>query len=409
MKGFTFILLLSFNCFSTFGQQNNKITIGTIDTVQSNILNENRGVWVYVPDNKNDGVKQRYPVIYVLDGNALFSSVVALVQQFGETDWNWILPKMIVVGIPSTNRRRDLTPYHVEADPPFFNKEGGKPTGGGRNFVSFLQNELIPHIDSLYPTQPYKILIGHSFGGLAAMNILVNHTSLFNSFICIDPSMWWDHLRFLQATKKALTRERLSGKSLYVSLSGRINGDIDTGEVRKDTLSDMGIHFRGILELNDFLKGQLQNGLRYGFKFYKNDNHMSLPFITEHDGLRFIFKDYLFTLSDKEESDSTFNVAEKLKNHFQKVSQMLGYTMVPPVDMVSEYGSSFIGQKQYYKARQLFKLNIENFPNTYIVYNGYGDYLAAIGDKTQAAEYFKKALLLKENPESRKKLKELVK
>ncbi|MEP6610973.1 MAG: alpha/beta hydrolase-fold protein, partial [Mucilaginibacter sp.] len=76
MKKFTFFLLLSFNCFSTFGQQNNKITIGTIDSVQSKILNENRGVWVYVPDNKNDGVKQRYPVIYVLDGNALFSSVV---------------------------------------------------------------------------------------------------------------------------------------------------------------------------------------------------------------------------------------------------------------------------------------------------------------------------------------------
>lgn len=316
---------------------------------------------------------------------------------------------MIVVGIPSTNRRRDLTPYRVEADPPFFDNEGGKPTGGGENFVSFMQNELIPHIDSLYPTQPYKILIGHSFGGLAAMNILANHTSLFNSFICIDPSMWWDHLRFLEATKKALTQDRLLGKSLYVSLSGRINGDIDTGEVRKDTLSDMGIHFRGILELNDFLEGQLQNGLRYGFKFYKNDNHMSLPFITEHDGLRFIFKDYLFTLSNKEESDSTFNLAEKLKNHFQKVSKMLGYTMVPPLDMVSQYGNSFIGEKQYYKARQLFKLNMENYPNNYIVYNSYGDYLVAIGDKTQAAEYFQKALLIKENRESRKKLKELVK
>ena len=409
MKEFTFFLLLSFNCFSTFGQQNNKITIGVIDSVQSKILNENRKVWVYVPNSKNDGVKQRYPVIYLLDGNALFSSVVALVQQFGETDWNWILPKMIVVGIPSTNRRRDLTPYHVEADPPFFDKEGGKVTGGGENFVSFLKNELIPHIDSLYPTQPYKVLVGHSFGGLTAMNILANHTSLFNSFICIDPSMWWDHLHFLEATKKALTQDRLSGKSLYVSLSGRINGDIDTGKLRKDTLSDAGRHFRGILELNDFLKSQPQNGLRYEFKFYKNDNHMSLPFITEHDGLRFIFKDYLFTLSDKEESDSTFNVAEKLKNHFQHVSKMLGYTMAAPVDMVNQYGNSFIGEKQYNKARQLFKLNIENYPDSYIVYNAYGDYLTATGDKAQAAAYFKKALLLKENPESRKKLQELVK
>jgi len=409
MKKIAFFLLLSFICSLTFAQQDNKITIGVIDSVQSKILNENRKVWVYVPNSKNDGVKQRYPVIYVVDGNALFSSVVALVQQFGETDWNWILPKMIVVGIPSTNRVRDLTPTHIEEDPPFRSREASKETGGGENFVSFLKNELIPHIDSLYPTQPHKILIGHSFGGLTAMNILANHTNLFNSFICIDPSMWWDNLHFLEATKKALTQDRLSGKSLYVSLSGSINGDIDTAKMRKDTVWGFSRHFRGILELDDFLKSQPQNGLRYESKFYKNENHMSVPFITEYDGLRFIFKDYLFTLSDKEESDSTFNVAEKLKNHFQKVSQMLGYTIAPPVDMVSQYGNSFIGEKQYYKARQLFILDIENYPNSYIVYNVYGDYLTAIGDKAQAAEYFKKALLLKENPESRKKLKELVK
>jgi len=409
MKKIAFFLLLSFVCSLTFAQQENKIIIGVIDSVQSKILNENRKVWVYVPNSKNDRVKQLYPVIYVLDGNALFSSVVALVQQFGETDWNWILPKMIVVGIPSTNRRRDLTPYHVEADPPFFDKEGGKVTGGGKNFVSFMQNELMPHIDSLYPTQPHKILIGHSFGGLTAIDILANHTNLFNSFICIDPSMWWDNLHFLETTKKALTRDRLSGKSLYVSLSGGINGDIDTAKMRKDTSWGFSRHFRGILELDDFLKSQPQNGLRYEFKFYKNENHMSVPFITEYEGLRFIFKDYLFPLSDNEESDSTFNVAEKLKNHFKKVSQMLGYTMTPPVDMVSQYANSFIGEKQFTKARQLFQLNIENYSDSYIVYNAYGDYLLAIRDKTRAAEYFKKALLLKENPESRKKLKELVK
>jgi predicted alpha/beta superfamily hydrolase len=409
MKKIAFFLLSICVCSLTFAQQDNKITIGVVDSIRSTVLNENRKVWVYVPHNRNDGVKQQYPVIYLLDGDALFSSVVALVQQFSETDWNWILPKMIVVGIPNTNRRRDLTPYHVESDLPFFGKEGGKVTGGGENFVSFLKNELIPHIDSLYPTQPYKVLIGHSFGGLTAVNILANHRRLFNSFICIDPSMWWDHQQFLEATKKALMHDKLSDKSLYVSLSGRINGDIDTGKLLKDTLSDAGRHFRGIFGLNDFLKSQSKNGLRYEFKFYKNENHMSLPFITEHDGLRFIFKDYLFTLSNKEESDSTFNVAEKIKNHFQKVSEMLGYTMAPPIDIVSRYGNLAIGEKQYYKARQLFELNMENYPDSYLAYNGYGDYLIAVGNKTRAAEYFKKALLLRDNGESRKKSKELVK
>jgi tetratricopeptide (TPR) repeat protein len=88
---------------------------------------------------------------------------------------------------------------------------------------------------------------------------------------------------------------------------------------------------------------------------------------------------------------------------------MLGYTMTPPVDMVSQYGNSFIGEKQFTKAWQLFQMNIENYPESYKVYDAYGDYFIAISDKAKAAAYFKKALLLKENPESRKKLNELAK
>jgi len=409
MKKIAFLFLSSFVCSLAFAQQDNKITIGVIDSVQSKILNENRKVWVYVPYSKNDGVQQRYPVIYLLDGNSFFSTVVALVQQFSETDWNWVLPKMIVVGIPSTNRRRDLTPYHVEADPPFFDKEGGKPTGGGRNFVYFMQNELMPHIDSLYPTQPYKILIGHSFGGLTAVNILTNYTKLFNAYIAIDPSMWWDNLHFLEATKKLLTQGDFSGRSLYIGIANTLREDMDTSKIRKDTAYAWSRHIRANLDLNDFLKSQTPKGLRYNSRYYENDDHMSVPFITEYDGLRFIFKNYQVRFSGKESDDSTFNYAGTIKHHYAEISKMLGYDMMPPEDMINDYGHSFIGEKQFTKAWQLLQMNIENYPEGYKVYDACGDYFIAVGDKVKAAAYLKKALSLKENPESRKKLNELAK
>lgn len=87
---------------------------------------------------------------------------------------------MIVVGIPNTDRIRDLTPTHVNAALPYTDSLMLKTTGGGERFVLFIEKELMPHIDSLYPAQPYKILTGHSFGGLTVINVAINHTKLFN-------------------------------------------------------------------------------------------------------------------------------------------------------------------------------------------------------------------------------------
>jgi predicted alpha/beta superfamily hydrolase len=135
--------------------------------------------------------------------------MVGLMHQLSQVNGNTICPEMIVVGTPNTDRTKDLTPTYVDSDPPFMDTIFAKTSGGGEEFVSFIKNELIPHIDSKYPTQPYKMLIGHSFGGLTVVNILMNHTKLFNSYICIDPSKWWDKMNFLKTTKKSYAERTL--------------------------------------------------------------------------------------------------------------------------------------------------------------------------------------------------------
>ena len=407
MKKLTLSVLTVLFSLSVLAQKDNKVTIGTIDSIQSKILNEQRKIWIHVPGSWNPDSKQRYPVLYLLDGDAHFYSVVGMIQNLSQVNGNTICPEMIVVGIPNTDRTRDLTPTHVDADLPFIDSAFSKTSGGGERFVSFLEKELIPRIDSLYPTQPYKVLTGHSFGGLTVMNVAVNHTKLFNSYISIDPSMWWDKMNFLNATKKSLKEKKFSGATLYLGIANTMNEGMNITKVRSDTSSDTR-HIRSILDLDQYIKAQKQNGLKYESKYYDDDDHGSVTLIAEYDALRFIFNKYRFKLSPKDFADPKVDLVSKFEKHYQEVSKLLGYKLSPPENMINGLGYNFLQQKQYDKAGRLFKMNVDNYSESFNVYDSYGDYFLAIGDKSKAIEYFKKTLAIKENPESRKKLDKLL-
>jgi predicted alpha/beta superfamily hydrolase len=391
----------------TFAQNDNKVIIGTIDSIRSKILNEQRKIWVYLPNSGQPGSKQRFPVLYLLDGDAHFYSVVGMIQQLSQVNGNTICPEMIVVGIPNTDRTRDLTPTHVAADPPFMDSTFSKTSGGGEQFTSFIEKELMPHIDSLYPTEPFKMLIGHSFGGLTAMNIAINHTKLFNAYICIDPSMWWDKMNYLKTTKQSLSENKFPGTALYLGIANTMDAGMDISKVVSDTSGNTR-HIRSILDLDKHIKSKQKNGLRYKSKYYSNDDHGSVPLIAEYDGLRFIFEKYRFKLSFKDFTDSAVDLAKKYEQHYREVSKLFGYKVAPPENMLNNMGYEFLQQKQYTKAGTFFKMNIDNFPDSYNVYDSYGDYFEAIGNKQKAIEYFKKALAIQENPDSRKKLNKLM-
>src|SRR5450432_354662 len=135
-------------------QKEESILIGNKVTVFSNILKENRKIWIYNPGQTaiKPIADKHYPVVYVLDGDAHFLSTVGMIQQLSQANGNAILPEMIVVGIENTNRLRDLTPSLVTSD----NNAKVNP------FVNFLASELIPYVDKNYNTAPYRLLVGHS-------------------------------------------------------------------------------------------------------------------------------------------------------------------------------------------------------------------------------------------------------
>ena len=407
MKHFLFSISFIALFASSKAQTDNKIIIGKTDSIQSAILNEKRKIWVYVPaDASNeDFAKQRYPVVYLFDAEAHFISVAGMIQQLSEVNNNMICPKMIVVGIPNIDRTKDLTPTHAIAGPPYFFGSSEK-SGGGEKFISFIERELMPYIDAHYPTAPYRMLIGHSFGGLMVMHTLIHHTDLFNSYICIDPSMWWDNQHLLKEAIKASSEKKFHGATVFLGIANTMDDDMNINKVIKDT-SGITRHIRSIITLKNYLEKARQNGLRFRWKYYDNDSHASVALITEYDALRFIFDYYPLKITFKDFYDTTASLADKYERHFSKVSKEMGYEIKCPESLMNHMGYEALENKQFKKAERFFKYNVDNYPNSYNACDSFGDYFEAIGDKPHAIAYFEKALSIKENTDTRAKLEKL--
>lgn len=393
-----FLVLLSFTILSASAQKkDNKIVIGTIDTVYSNILKEKRTILVHIPDGDKN---QRYPVLYILDGESHFQSAVAIVQQMAG-----VIPDMIVIGITNTIRERDLTPTHIKPDK-LVGPSDANISGGGEAFIGFIEKELIPFIDNKYPSAPYRVFSGHSLGGLTVVNALINHMDLFNAYIAIDPSLWWDNEKLLKQAENEIASRNFKGKSLFVGFANNMPPGIDTNTVMNDTTNNNTLVTRSVLPFINALKNLKNKELRWGYKFYPNERHGTIELNAEYDALRYLFNYYQFRTSQFD-GHPELNVDSVLADHFNKISGYFGFKVNPPEDLVNNLAYDAMGQHKSVEAYKLFKRNIENYPNSANAYDSLGDFYAGEGNKAKAIEAYSKSLSLQETPDTRRKLEEL--
>jgi predicted alpha/beta superfamily hydrolase len=380
--------------------QHGAIVLGRVDSVASAVLKEQRKLWVYVPASASDPASspQHYPVVYLLDGDDHFASVTSMVQYLAQAE---ICPEMIVVGIPNTNRTRDLTtsqPAHTDMMP----ADELKTAGGGENFTVFLEKELIPYIDAHYPTTPRRTLIGHSLGGLLVLNTLVNYPGLFDSYVALDPSIWWDDEKLLKQAHDVLAQSRFAGRALFVA-SANADG-LDSMQAARD-LTFKGDFVRAKWKLRDELARNRSNGLRWAYKYYPTDTHGSVPLLGTYDALRFLYQGYaLLPAFDNDLLKPGVNAVALLETHYRQFSTQAGYPVLPPEPLVNMIAHQFLQLGQSASALGLFQLNMKNYPTSFNVHDGLGDYYLAQKQPALAAAAFTKALQLKENPASREKL-----
>lgn len=239
------------------------IEIGEVRNLNSKILNENRILNIYQPPGY-DTSKTDYPVLYVLDGslNEDFIHILGLVQFLNLYE---LMPHTIVVGISNIDRKRDFTfPTTIDQD-----KLDFPTTGGSEKFIRFLKEEALPYIDLHYRTNKNKTIIGQSLGGLLATEILFKHSELFNQYLIVSPSLWWDKESLLD-----YDTPKLDTTKVFVSV-GR-EGKVMQRDAKKLA--------------NKIQKAEGKN-LKVDFKYLPKENHATILHQAAYYGLRNIYED----------------------------------------------------------------------------------------------------------------------
>lgn len=253
-------------------------SLSEVLTIHSKILNEERKVYVHRPKADSASANQRVAVLYVLDADNHFELLSQYADYLSRPDVG-AMPRLLVVGIPNTptSRTRDLTPtssntnYEGKADTSAYKGSGGNPA-----FLRFIQTELIPAIDQTYPTRPYRIFAGHSFGGLAVINCLLTQPDLFEAYIAVSPSLWWDKRYLVTRANQALKSGATLPKRLFLS-DGNEGG------------SDSFFH-KDLLSLDSLLAKKQLKQLDYRYRHYPTETHMTEPLVAYFDALRFLFE-----------------------------------------------------------------------------------------------------------------------
>lgn len=359
-------LLFGLNCL--VAQSDDQIILGTKHTIYSDTLAEERAYWVSLPESYEVG-STSYPVLIVLDGRAHFRAVSGMVNYMSAGyNGNRRIPEMIVVAIQNVDRSRDYTPDKIVTRRP-------NNFGGGDQFLSFLETELIPKLDQDYRTIPYRILFGHSLGGLLATHAYMKEKTLFNSFIAVDPSFGsWDAAT-MDKKLDAVTDQPFE-RFLYLA----------TANWGKRNFKNRNRHVRLYEAMNSKCIGEFPAKMEY----FENENHGSVPTIAFHNGISAIFQGYGISYRDIRDK-------EHLVQHFESISKRLFWDFSPPEALVNRLGYSLLrGDKA--KALAFFILNTENYPNSYNAFDSLGEVYEALEDKTKAIFNYEKSLAL--NPEN---------
>uniref|UniRef100_UPI004049AC46 alpha/beta hydrolase-fold protein n=1 Tax=Flavobacterium sp. TaxID=239 RepID=UPI004049AC46 len=364
--------------------------IGVLDSLYSQTLNEFRTVYVQLPQSYNPESDNKYPVVYILDGE-VFLPTVSNVQDYYSGGFT---PEMVLIGISNhKNRMRDLTTSKVTE---MYGMPFKDENGQAANFIKFIESELIPFIENKYPVTNFRTLIGHSYGGLFTIYALIHNQELFSNYLAIDPSLDWDNQRLMNQSRDILANQKFKGKSLFMSLSGQLHNQnplITIDNVMQDT-SEITLFARSNITFSNAVNQNEENKLDFEWKFYPKDIHGTIPFPSIMDGLISLFEWFQWENTDKFNAPNTskevlFEMVKyrenKLKNHF-------GYSVPPyPEEILNMSGYMNLDMEQPEKAKMFFDFLIEYYPKSANAYDSMADYYERRNDFKNALLFVTKA------------------
>lgn len=230
--------------------------------ITSAVLMEDRQINIYLPTGYDEG-DSAYPVLYMLDGGLQedFPQIAGTIERL--IDQRQIAP-VILVGIENTERRRDLTgPTTVDSD-----REIAPRVGGAAEFRTFVREELIPAIHESYRCTDESAIIGESLAGLFVVETLLLEPSLFDRYIAMDPSLWWNDHQLVSDTEDLLRTHDGSPRTFWFASSG-------TPEIRVHALA-----------LAEHLKNSAPASLQWKFEDRPFEEHSTIFRATRESAMK---------------------------------------------------------------------------------------------------------------------------
>jgi predicted alpha/beta superfamily hydrolase len=314
-------------------------------TLKSKVLGEDRVILVRTPVGYETN-KLRYPVLYMTDGDAHMGHTASTIEFL---TGNGRIPEMIVVGVTNTDRTRDLTPAKSTQK----NAAGELqfPTAGGAdNFLKFFETELIPEIEKEYRVQPYRILAGHSFGGLFAIHALITKPTLFNSYVAVSPSLQWENAEALARAEEFLKDQKELRVTLYASIGNEPGGIGESFDKFKEALSKTNI-----------------KGFEWQAERMDDEDHGSVVLRSHYFGLRKVYEGWQGPRDMK--SGAVLGGLKGADEHYKKLSERFGYSIPVPENLINQMGYQFLFDGKPDEAIAVFKANVERYPGSANVYD----------------------------------------
>ncbi len=360
-----FVCLLFFSS-STLAQAPAVTNVTTLK-LKSEVLGEERTILVRTPPGYETN-KVHYPVLYMTDGDAHIGHTGSTIEFLAR---NGRMSELIVVGITNTDRTRDLSPTHVKTVNP-----GGAlqfPTsGGGDRFLKFIETELIPDIEKRYRVSPYRVLAGHSLGGLFVIHAMVSRPELFKAYIAVSPALQWDNQVTVKRAEDFFKAQKELTATLYISLG------LEPGPI-----GDAFHQFKQALTRNP------PKGLEWEAQQMEDEDHGSVVLRSHYFGLRKVYDGW--QMPRDPDTGAIAGGLKSVEEHYAKLSKKFGFTIPVPEQLMNQVGYQLLFAEKPDEAIVAFKSNVERYPDSANVYDSLAEAYERGGRLDLAAPLYERA------------------
>jgi len=327
----TTLIILTLSGFCSYAQELMSYQQPKEYEMPKGIIPTARKYWVSLP-KEYDETTNRYPIIFLFDGNEEYLRNVVLFNVDELTHYVQ-MPPCIIVGLVQRNRSLDFGPLYAIKNSPNADKVNGD------KFFDFLKTELLPELKKNYRTQDFKLGIGHSLGGLFLTYCFTKDPEFFNGIIAVSPAIELKRDSALMAGLKNTLKSKLDKQTFYCWASGTI----DVNEVAFKP---------GSVELHKLFDNTPNPSFHYNYIDLPGKTHNVTPLFSMLPALEFIFNDWdIACWYRKLFYDKTVEPISYLKERIKMNKKIYGFDMDPTEDrMLDNVGNTLEQQKQYEKA-----------------------------------------------------------